>query len=304
MNYKNIIRSRRLRLIILQMLSWVPDSIMIRLQYWLHNGRFLNINNPKRFTEKIQWYKLYYRNPILWRCVDKYEVREYLREKGYSHYLNELYCIENNIENIDFTHLPERYVVKATSGGGSNWVYVCKNNNAESQSEILKRFKGVGGQTNKLNPGREWAYEKMPPNRIMVEEFIYPEKGQDCLTDYKFYCFGGKPMYCQVIADRTTKETIDFYDMDWNHMHFYGLNPECKQSVQTRHKPKGYDEMIKLASELSQDFPFVRVDLYNVDGRIYFGELTFYPASGYGAFTPDNIDFEIGDLFVLPSKNI
>lgn len=304
MNYKSLFKSRSLRLRILQLLSFVPDRLMIKVQYRLHNGRKLDINNPMRFTEKIQWYKLYYRNPDLWRCVDKYEVREYLSEKGYSNYLNSIYCLLDDIKNINFNNLPDKFVVKATSGGGSNWVYVCKNNNAKAQAEIMKIFNGVGGQTNKMNPGREWAYKKMPPNRIIVEEYIEPEDGQDCLTDYKFYCFHGKPVYCQVIADRTSKETIDFYDMDWKHMPFYGLNPECQQSAKKQLKPTNYDEMIRLARELSSDFPFVRVDLYNTRGRIYFGELTFYPASGYGVFTPDSIDYELGKLFILPPKSL
>lgn len=140
------------------------------------------------------------------------------------------------------------------------------------------------------------------PRRIIAEKFITNGYDEE-LTDYKFYCFNGEPRYCQVIADRRTKETIDFFDMDWNHQDFYGLNPKCgpmaKPAEMTATKPHDFDTMKRIARELAKDTKFVRVDMYAVNENHYFGELTFYPASGIGVFTPDSADFDLGKLLTL-----
>ena len=124
------------------------------------------------------------------------------------------------------------------------------------------------------------------------------------LPDYRFYCFDGKPMYCQLIQERVTKETIDFYDMEWNHMPFYGLNPLHGPAAKPAAKPQGFEQMTEIAAKLSKGYPFVRVDLYNVEGTTFFGELTFYPASGYGHFTPDEWDERLGELLQISDNQL
>ena len=294
MNYRKIIKESNNRVKILTFLGWIPDSIMLRLQYWLQTGRILNLKNPKRFTEKLQLYKLKYRNSDMLRCTDKYEVRSYIEEKGLGKYLIPLIGIYDKVEDIDFKALPRQFVTKSTDGGGGNQVLVCKDKTTLSEDVFRERLNGwMSVRKVKKQAGREWAYENDYPRRIIIEELIGPESDKKDLSDYKFFCFDGVPHYCQLIQDRSTKETIDFYDMEWNHMPFYGLNPLHGPAV----KPAAYEQMKDIARKLSKGFPFVRVDLYTVKTNVYFGELTFYPASGSGNFTPDKWDEKLGNLF-------
>lgn len=297
MNYRNIIKSRDLRVKLLTFLNWIPDSVMLRIQYWLQVGRKLNLKSPKRFTEKIQLYKLKYRNPDMLRCTDKYEVRKYIEEKGFGEYFIPLVGVYNNVDEIDYAKLPNQFVAKTTDGGGGNQILICRDKNTQTEDFFKKKISSwMSARKVKKQAGREWAYENGYPRRIIIENLIgAEEKGDVC--DYKFYCFSGEPFYCQLIQGRTIEETIDFYDMEWNHMPFYGLNPKCGPAAKPAAKPAAFDLMKSIAKDLSKDFPFVRVDLYSVKEGVFFGELTFYPASGYGVFTPDEWDFKLGELF-------
>lgn len=297
MNYRNIIKSRDLRVKILSFLGWIPDGIMLRLQYWLQTGRKLNLKNPKRFTEKLQLYKMKYRNPDMLRCTDKYEVRSYIEEKGMGEYLIPLIGIYNSVDEIDYNLLPKQFVAKSTDGGGGNQVLVCKDKTTLSEADFRHRVGGwMTSRKVKTQAGREWAYENDYPRRIIIEELIGADSLKKDLPDYKFFCFEGEPHYCQLIQDRSTKETIDFYDMEWNHMPFYGLNPLHGPAEKTAEKPESFEQMKEIARQLSKGYPFVRVDLYSVEEGVFFGELTFYPASGYGHFTPDEWDEKLGEL--------
>lgn len=294
MNYKKIVRSRRTRFIILRLLSWVPDSLMLRIQYRIKQGIWPNFKHPQRYTEKVQLYKMHYRNPVMFQCVDKYEVRDYVKNRGLDDILVPLIGVYDDAKDIDFKQLPEKFVIKTTDGGGGNNVLICTDKTKiDWPSEILQ----INGWRNlkDIDPGREWAYTGMKKSRIIVEEFL--ESDDNDLTDYKFYCFNGKPYYCQVITGRRTKECIDFFDKQWVHQNFVGLNPGVGNAEICPEKPSNYEEMWGLAGQLAGTFPFVRVDLYSVKGKTYFGELTFYPASGYGEFKPDEVDFELGAYF-------
>ena len=144
---------------------------------------------------------------------------------------------------------------------------------------------------------REWPYANVP-RRIIAEEYIdFPTKKD--LTDYKIFCFNGKSKYIQVIQDRNSEESIDFFATSWNHQPFVGLTPNCKNALTPPEKPKNLDIMLQIASKLALNTKFVRVDLYNIDGKVYFGELTFYPASGFGKFTPDSWDRHLGNMLSL-----
>lgn len=285
------------------MLNWVPDRIMVPLQYRIHTGRKLNLKNPTRFTEKLQLYKLKYRNPMMLRCTDKFEVRKVVEEIGFGDILIPLIGVYDKISEIDYYSLPNEFVAKTTDGGGGNQVLVCRNKNGLGRelfynllTEWIKAPKGK-------NAGREWAYENGYLRRIIIEQLIKVENQKD-IPDYKFFCFNGKPYYCQLIDNRSTTETIDFYDMDWVHQDFVGLNPLCKNSGNIVPKPVNFDQLKTIASKLAGDYPFVRVDLYNANGKIYFGELTFYPASGFGRFTPDNWDEKLGQLLDIESMHM
>lgn len=300
MNYRKIIRSRTLRVKILTYLSWIPDSIMLRLQYRLQTGRKLNLKNPKRFTEKLQVYKLKYRNLDMLRCTDKYEVRNYIKEKGLGEYLIPLIGVYDSVDKIDFNSLPDQFVAKSTDGGGGNQVFLCKDKGSISVSKFKETLNGwMTARKAKKSSGREWAYENDYPRRIIIEELIGSSKND--LHDYKFFCFKGKIGIVYGISDRKVGQSAQFGIYDKN---FKKLEVDrCDERHQEKplEKPVNYEEMVRIVEKLSADFPHVRVDLYNVDGKIYFGELTFYDGSGYMKFNPDSFDRELGDLFDISS---
>lgn len=301
MNYKKIIKSRNLRVKILSLLEWVPDRIMIPLQYRIHTGRKLNLKNPERFTEKIQLYKLNYRNSEMLRCTDKFTVREFVKEKGLEDILIPLIGIYSSPNDIHFDSLPNKFVAKTTDGGGGNQVFLCRYKSEITKHEFISKLdEWMKAPKPRKHFGREWAYENGLPRRIIIEELLTDGNKKD-LPDYKFWCFDGKPVFCQVIGNRSEKETIDFFDMEWNHQPFRGLNKECDNAIITPKRPDTFEEMKQIAKILSHDFPFVRVDLYQANNKVYFGELTFYPASGYGQFTPDEWDEKIGSYFDIDS---
>lgn len=291
----------RLALALLCKCAWAfSDKLFLKLRYRLQLGHRLNLKNPKRFTEKIQWLKLYNRKPEFTTMVDKYAVKEFVANKIGEKYIIPTLGVWDKFDDIDFDALPERFVLKTTHGGGGGGVVICKDRatfDKEKAQQIINR--SMKGDI--YLHYREWPYKNVP-RRIIAEKFITNGYDEE-LTDYKFYCFNGEPRYCQVIADRRTKETIDFFDMDWNHQDFYGLNPKCGPAAKPAAKPQGFDTMKRIARELAKDTEFVRVDLYAVNENQYFGELTFYPASGIGVFTPDSADFDLGKLLILSGKN-
>ena len=296
MNYRNIIRSRKLRIKILTFLGWIPDSIMLRLQYWLQTGRKLNLKAPLRFTEKLQVYKMKYRNLEMLRCTDKYEVRKYIEDKGFGEYLIPLIGIYDNVEEIDYAKLPNQFVAKSTDGGGGNQVFICKDKYSFLEKDFKARLKSwMSVRKAKKQVGREWAYENNYPRRIIIEELI--GSSNEDLKDYKFFCFNGRVSYIYGISDRHIGESVQLgiYDNKFNKLNV-SRNDERPQEVPLP-KPLNFDKMIAVAEGLSKDFPHVRVDLYNISGSIYFGELTFYDGSGYMSFNPDSFDEEMGRDF-------
>lgn len=294
MNYKKIIGNQKIRFRILQCFSWIPDRYMLRLQYKLKLNRWPDFKHPKRFTEKLQLYKMKYRNPVLHQCVDKYEVREYLQKRGMENILIGLIGVYDDAHEIDFKTLPERFVIKTTDGGGGNNVWVCKNKLEIDWNVVVKKVNSWRNIKN-VNPGREWAYTGIKKSRIVVEEFL--ENGECPLVDYKFFCFNGTPVYIYVVTDRKPGEYayLGIYDIDFKKLPVYRCDERRAEQVEA--KPKNYEQMLDIASKLSAGFPHVRVDLYNINGKIYFGELTFYDGSGYFSYEPDSFDFEMGKWF-------
>lgn len=298
MDYKKIIKNQNVRLAILRFFNFIPDKMMLKLQYRIKTGKKLNLKKPEKFSEKIQWYKLNYKNPILPKCVDKYEVRHYIKGKGLENILNELYGVYNDLNEIDINKLPNKFVIKTTSGGGNREVFLCKNKSEFDFSTVKNSLKDLA--TKKVaNGGREWPYDKIAP-RIIIEKYIENSVEDESLVDYKFYCFNGKPEYLLVINDREldSNKKKSIYDMDFKLLAYkYADYDRINENFV---KPKNFEKMKEIASILSKDFPFVRVDLYNVNGNIIFGELTFYPASGYlEKIEPEGFDDELGKKFDL-----
>lgn len=294
MNYKKLIKSQNVRFKILSLLDFIPDPMMLRLQYRIKMGIWPNFKHPKRFTEKLQLYKMKYRNFVMSQCVDKYDVRKYVEGKGLGHILNKLYGVYDSAEEIDFESLPDQFVIKSTTGGGGLNVIIVKDK-SKCNFEEVRRVARSWRQHIKdsVNPGREWAYSGMDRSRIIVEKYL-EDIQQGELIDYKFFCFGGEPKCVQVDTGRFDGHHQNYYDMQWQSLGVYCTYPKGEpQPI-----PKNFEEMKQVTARLSADFPFVRVDLYNVNGKVIFGELTFYPSSGYGKFHPDEFDITLGNYFV------
>lgn len=298
MNYKKILKNKKLRFKILSLLRFVPDKPMLKLQYKIKSGRSLNLENPKRYTEKLQWYKLYYRDSKMIQCADKHTVREYVKAKGLEHILNEQYAVFETPEEINFDNLPEKFVLKLSNGSSTN--LVCKDKKSLNLAEVKSKFKDYYAQRNS-SAGREWVYYDSK-SVIVAEKFLEDSSNLNGeLCDYKILCFNGKPEYIICVCGRHTENYHHVvYDAEWNKVDVK-IGESSANAVYE--KPEQFDEMMRIANVLSEDFPAARIDLYSIEGKIYFGEITFFPWSGYMSFTPDSFDEEVGRKFVLPKRN-
>ena len=235
----------------------LPVKLYLSLRYRILTGSFINWHKPTTFTEKIQWLKLYSKNDLYTFLVDKISVKEYVKNKIGNDYIIPTLEIWNSVDDINFDKLPDSFVLKTTHGGGGNGVIVC------TDKKNLDQFKTKKSLSKSLKfdiykEFKEWPY-KCVRRRVFAEKFMSDNSGEG-LTDYKFFCFNGIPKYCQVIRDRYTKETIDFYDMQWNHQPFVGLNPKVSNGLKPVPKPHCLQNMIALCEKLSENIPFVRVD--------------------------------------------
>ncbi len=292
--YKRLIPSKRYRLMILSFFKFVPDSLMLRFQYILKLGTLPNFKNPKRFSEKIQCYKMFYRNDLMQICSDKLKVRKFVESKGLSSILNKLYGTYTTSDKIPFNELPRKCVIKTTNSSKTNIFY-----NSEMDISSIKSKLDIWLKENLFIPSREWSYKFSEP-KIIIEKFLEDKKNNfHGINDYKFFCFQGKVEYVVLDVDREKNHKRNFYDKDWNYLEIVTDYPNFGDSVK---KPSQFNEMIKIANTLSKDFPFVRVDLYLIESKIIFGELTFYPWSGFIGFHPDEFDFQLGNKFILPKN--
>lgn len=293
MNYKKIIKSQQFRFKILRWLRFVPDGVMLRVQYYIKMGRWPNLRHPKRFTEKLQVYKMKYRNPVMSDCVDKYEVRKYVAGKGLGNILNECYGVYDRVEDIDLNTLPDQFVAKITNGGGGLNVILVRNKNKLNIDDFITKLRHWNMQQPSYG-GREWAYYGIKKSRIIIEELLIDNSNADgTIEDYKFFCFDGKVYCVQADCGRYTQHKRNLYTDKWEQLPVSCTYPNAPANLE----PVNFEEMLRIVEILSSDFPFVRVDLYNIQGKIYFGELTYYPGSGYEAYTPDSFDFELGKYF-------
>ena len=295
--YKRIIKSKEKRLKILKLLAFIPDRVIIPIQYRIKTGNKLDLKTPARYTEKLQWYKLNYRKPIMTQCADKYEVRDYVSNRGCKECLNKLYSVYDNPYDIDFENLPNTFAMKMTVGSGMN--YFVRDKKMED-IQALKKMAIDWFKTDSSSYGREWCYYNIKP-RIVFEELLPLDNNND-LPDYKFFCFNGEPYCLYTMIDYTTNHDngkLGFFDMEFKLLPYY--RKDFKPITEQIEKPKNFEKMVEYARILSKGFPHVRVDFYDIDGKIVFGELTFYNASGYTVFEPDEFDYILGEKIVLPT---
>ncbi len=274
------------------------DKQYYQIRYFITFKRRLNLRAPDTLMAKIIWQNLYDRAPIYTKLVDKFAVREYVAAKIGGQYLNTLYGVYENVEAIDFENLPASFVLKGTHG--ADMILICRD---KSQFDIANAKQTVNNwlKTNFYELWGEHAYKNVPP-RIICEQYLENEN-ESAVVDYKFHCFHGEPKHIQIDRDRFINHTLNFYDYDWNRLPFGLWYPQSDEDLP---KPKNLEVMVELARTLSKEFKFVRVDFYNVDGKIYFGEMTFYPCNGFGVFYPEEKDFEFGswlDLKINHEKN-
>lgn len=271
----------------------VPDEKAVKKSFRKAMHYELNLDSPKSFSEKMNWYKLRIRDPLMQQCADKVEVREFVRSKGYGDTLNIQYGVYNNGSEVNIDELPERFVLKASHGSHMNVIVKDKDAINWHQQKMLMNswVKQDWGWS-----GREWVYKGMK-RRIIAEKYLEDESGE--LRDYKFFCFNGVPKFVQVELGRFgNANRRNYYDMEWNLMPFERANVPSDRSINLL-MPENFEVMIEMAKNLSEPFQFVRVDLYNVRGKVYFGELTFFNAGGFFATNPPEWDRKIGDYWTL-----
>jgi len=275
----------------------LTDKEFIKLRYKMSFNREVNLIEPILFTEKIQWLKLYNRDDLYTQSADKYLVRDYVEKKIGSKYLIQLVFETNNYQDIKKSNFPDYpVIIKTTHDSGG--IFIVNDRNNINFFKIRKSLKQRFSK-NHYKISREWEYKNIEP-RIIVEKLLKDDSENNQLNDYKIHCFHGTPKFIQTIFDRGEETKEDWYDTDWNLLDVYYFSPEKKYVK----KPKILNELLKVAKELAQDFPYVRVDLYIVNNKIYFGELTFRPYGGFMKFIPESFDQKLGNYLDLTNVKI
>lgn len=278
-------------------MSWIPDKLFLKIYYYTQFKKKLNLKKPKTYNEKLQWLKLNDRNPKYTKLVDKLEVRDYIGENLGEEYLIPLIGVWDTFEEIDFNLLPNQFVIKCTHDSGG--VVICKN---KSKFNIEKARRKINRSLSKnyYYGLKEWPYKNVKP-RIICEKYMKDESEKE-LKDYKFMVFNGKVRCILVASNRYSVEGVnmDFYDTDWNHLPFGRMDKKRNKGV--IEKPFNYDKMILFSEKLAKNIPFVRIDFYEINGKLYFGEMTFYPASGLEKFEPESYDLLLGSWLSLPNE--
>ncbi len=274
----------------------MPDKLFLSFMVRLQCGYWPNWKDPQTFSEKIQWLKLYNRNPKYTIMVDKYAVKDYVAELIGEEYVIPTLGVWDRPEDIEWDKLPEKFVLKTTHGGGNTGVVICKDKSTFDKQKAVKKL-NKGLKQDIYITLREWPYKNVP-RRILAEKLIESESGD--LPDYKFFCFDGVVKALFVGSERETGDVkFDFFDADFNHLDLVQSHPMSGRKLE---KPVGFEEMKLLATKLSKGIPHVRVDLYNVRGKIYFGELTFFHHGGVTPFHPQKWDYTFGSWITLPQK--
>lgn len=282
----------------------LSDKLFLECMYYMQTGKRLNLKAPKSFSEKLQWLKLYNRRPEYTMMVDKYAVKDYVAKIIGREHIIPTIGVWDRPEEIAWDELPKQFVLKTTHGGGNKGVIVC------TDKEKLDK----GATVRKLNSSlkmdlyktlAEWPYKNVR-RRIIAETYLSDgseaenDSGPHDLIDYKYLCFDGKPLCCMVVSNRRTNKSYDFFDNEWNHLPIRLANfPNAKVKPA---KPQNHEAMLSLAAEIAKGHPHLRVDFYDVEGKVYFGEITFFTLSGYNTINPEEWDTKLGSYIHLPKQ--
>jgi len=273
----------------------IPDRIYLQIVYFRHFKKFIDFDNPKTFNEKIQWLKLNYRKEEYTNLVDKYRVKQYITKLIGEEYVIPTLGVWKNVDDIDFKSLPEKFVLKCNNDSGG--IVICKNkkdfDEAKAKSFLKERLKNNGYWY-----GREWPYKNVKPC-IIAEKYMEDSISKD-LKDYKFFCFNGSMEFFDIDIDRFIEHRSNYYDRNGNFLPFGKTYcpPDYTKKIEM---PKNLDKMIELAETISHNTVLSRIDFYEIDGQVYFGEITFYPGSGFSPFTDEKWDYKLGDMIDLPN---
>ena len=266
------------------------------LERWFEDqvGYFPNIDDPKTFDEKIQWYKLYYNDPLIAKCIDKITFKDHIKEVIGSEYVIPTLGTYSNANEINFNELPNQFVIKSNCGSGAEEIIIV---NDKSKLDIESTRKTISSWEKPWWRSAWGGYEFIQL-RILIEEYIEQIDGQ--VYDYKFMCFNGEPKYVSVATNRFANRTVDLFDLDWKEQE---LSPSgASHSEKNLERPKNLPRMIEISRKVSKPFPYVRVDLYDLGDRIYIGELTFYPGGGFSKYNPIEWDYKFGEMLKLPDR--
>lgn len=277
---------------------FIGDKNYLKIKYRLIMGEKLNLNNPTKFNQKLQWLKLYDRNNKYTDLVDKAKVKDVVKKLIGEKYVIKTYGVYKNYDEINFDELPNSFVLKPTHTSGD--VFICKNK-SEINHEKLKRTINKWLRRNYYYLHREWPYKNIQP-RVIAEEYMKNDNDENkSLTDYKVMCFNGEPQIIFTCTDRFNGGLkVTFFDLNWNKLPFSRHYPSSKDYIA---KPKKLNEMISLSKKMSKNINFVRIDWYEINGQLYFGEYTFYPGSGFEEFLPKIWDEKIGKILKIEKND-
>ena len=271
------------------------DRKFLKMKWKLYMDYPLNLDNPQSYNEKLQWQKLYDRKPEYTKMVDKYDAKEYVASIIGEEHIIPTIAVYDRVEDIDFDKLPNQFVLKCTHDSGG--IVICKDKGKLDRNAAFQKLKR-GLKTKFYYQNREWPYKNVKP-RIIAEQYMVDESGYE-LKDYKWFCFDGEPKALFIASDRgsTTEETkFDFFDMEFRHLPFTNGHPNASKQIV---RPTGFDKMKELAGKLSKGLMQARIDFYDINGKIYFGEITFFHWSGMKPFVPREWDYILGDYIDLP----
>jgi len=276
-------------------LRFLSDEKYLRLMFRLRMGEKLNLKNPKTISEKLQWLKLYDRKDIYTTMADKYLAKKFIAERVGSEYVIPLIGVWDKFDEIDFDALPGKFVLKCNHDSGS--VIICEDKSKLNVNEARKVLE-KSLRTDYFILKREWQYKNIQ-RKIICEQYISDDEKNGVLTDYKFFCFSGIPKFLYVATDSSNQnEHETFLDLDWKKVPF--RRKEYPEHSSVPKKPVNFDKMVQIAKQLSDGIPFLRVDFYEVGGKLFVGELTLFPGAGYLVFNPDEYNSIIGDWINLP----
>jgi len=272
-------------------LFFLSDKLFCQITFLLSNRRLPNLNNPTLFNDKLLKLKLNSRDPVHNIIADKYRVRDYVKKRIGSNYLIPMIGIFNSVDEINFNELPNSFVLKITNGSQNN--FVCTSKSELNWHNLKSKVRGWLKKNYYLRT-REWQYKNIK-SRIIIEEYLKDPSGD--LLDYKFFCFNGQPKFVQIDSSRYTNHQRDFYDINFEKKLNYRIT--YLNSQKEFQKPPNYNQMLKIATKLSSNFSFIRVDLYNVNKRIFFGELTLYPGNCNERISPNKFEKILGNLLKI-----